>query len=179
MEQAKNKDWRLGANLRRQWQQHLKAWWPSGDTQVSYCRRHGLSRDAFQCWKHNLEGGRSKGFVELPRCAAPQPGGVVETLMDEPVRVRVPQGVSPEQFRTVLQAVKERWDACRLERRTNLHAPRAHGLEGTDQQPGGDGSGGDGAGVVFRKPVCVLQHDPEELEGAVLGPNRLFALALM
>jgi hypothetical protein len=107
MEHAKNNDSRRGTKLRQEWQRHLKAWRASGDTQASYCGEHGLSRHAFQYWKHNLEGGHSKGFVELPRSTAPRPGGVVEILIDGHLQIRVPPGVSGEQLRTVLQAVKE------------------------------------------------------------------------
>jgi transposase len=97
-----------GEELRRQWQQDLKAWRASGESQVCYCRAHGLSRHAFQYWKHNLEGGRSSGFVELSRSTAPHSGGaVVEILIDDRVQIRVPQGVTAEQLCTVLQAVKE------------------------------------------------------------------------
>jgi hypothetical protein len=96
-----------GGELRRQWQQHLKAWRASGETQVAYCRAHGLSRYAFQYWKQNLGKEGSNGFVELSRCATPQPGSVVEILIEDPVRIRVPHGATPEQLRTVLQAVKE------------------------------------------------------------------------
>jgi transposase len=96
-----------GAELKRQWQQHLKAWRASGESQVAYCRAHGLSRYAFQYWKQNVAEEGSNGFVELSQSATPQPGSVVEILIGDPVRVRVPQGVSAEQLRTVLQAVKE------------------------------------------------------------------------
>jgi hypothetical protein len=107
MGHAKTNDGRRGGSLEQEWRRHIKTWRAGGETQVSYCRRHGLSRHAFQYWKHNLEGGRSSGFVELSRSATPQSGSVVEILIENPVRVRVPQGVTAEQLRTVLQAVKE------------------------------------------------------------------------
>jgi len=108
MEHAKNKDGRRGTELRREWQRHLEAWRASGETQVSYCQRHGLSRDAFQYWKHNLEGGRRGGFVELSRSSTPHLDGVVvEILIDGHVQIRVPQGVSAAQLRAVVQALKE------------------------------------------------------------------------
>ena len=107
MEHTTNSGSPRGGELRRQWQQHLKAWRVSGETQVSYCRAHGLSRHAFQYWKQNLAEESSSGFVELSRCATPQPGSAVEILIEDPVRVRVPQGATAEQLRTGLQAVKE------------------------------------------------------------------------
>jgi len=108
MEHTKNSGSPRGGELKRQWQQHLRAWRGSGETQVAYCRAHGLSRHAFQYWKHILEADRSGGFVELSSSATPHAGGVVvEILLEDPVRLRVAQGVRVEQLRTVLQAVKE------------------------------------------------------------------------
>lgn len=107
MERAKNNDTRRGTNLKQEWQQHLKAWRASGDTQVSYCQRHGLSRHAFQYWKHNLQGSRSNRFVKLSRATGAGSGGMVEILIDGRVQIRVPQGVSPEHLHMVLQTVKE------------------------------------------------------------------------
>jgi hypothetical protein len=107
MEHTTNSGSPRGGELKRQWQQHLKAWRASGETQVSYCRAHGLSRDAFQYWKQNLAEEGSNGFVELSRCGAPQPGSVVEILIEDPVRVRVPQGVTADQLRAVFQGLKE------------------------------------------------------------------------
>ncbi len=107
MKHAKNNSAQRSRNLRQEWQRHLKAWRAGGDTQVSYCEKHGLSRHAFQYWKRNLEGSRSNQFVELSRATGPSSGGVVEILIDGRVQIRVPQGVSPEHLRTVLQAVKE------------------------------------------------------------------------
>ena len=107
MERAKNNDTRRGKNLKKEWQQHLKAWRASGDTQLSYCRKHGLSRHAFQYWKHNLQGSRSNRFIELSRATGAGPGGMVEILIDGRVQIRVPQGVSSEHLHMVLQTVKE------------------------------------------------------------------------
>jgi hypothetical protein len=83
-----------------------KAWRVSGDTQVSCCRKHGLSRHAFQYWKHNLQGSRSNRFIELSRATGAGPGGMVEILIEGGVQIRVPQGVSSEHLHMVLQAVK-------------------------------------------------------------------------
>jgi hypothetical protein len=107
MGHPKNNDARRGTNLKQEWRGHIRAWRASGDTQASYCGKHGLSRHAFQYWKHNLEGSRSKRFVELSRSTPCGSGGVVEILIDGRVQIRVPQGVSSEHLRTVLQAVKE------------------------------------------------------------------------
>jgi hypothetical protein len=107
MEHTKNNGTRHNANLKKEWQYHLKAWRVSGDSQVSFCRKHGLSRDAFQYWKHNLEGSRNNRFVEISRFCPSSSGGVVEIIIDGRIQIRVPQGVSSEHLRIVLQAVKE------------------------------------------------------------------------
>lgn len=107
MEHTKNNDTRRGANLKQEWQRHLEAWRASGDTQVSYCLKHELSRHAFQYWKKNLEGNGSNRFVEVSRSSLLGAGSVVEILIDGRIQIRIPQGVSSEQLRTVLQAVKE------------------------------------------------------------------------
>jgi hypothetical protein len=107
MEHTNNNDTRRGANLKKEWQRHLKAWRASGDTQVSYCQKHELSRHAFQYWKKNLQGRGSNRFVEVSQSSLLGVGSVVEILIDGRVQIRIPQGVSPEQLRTVLQAVKE------------------------------------------------------------------------
>jgi hypothetical protein len=107
MEATKNNDTRHNANLKKEWQYHLKAWRASGQTQVSYCRKNGLSRDAFQYWKHNLEGNRNDRFVEISHFCPPSSGSVVEVFIDGRLQIRIPEGVNPEQLRAVFQAVKE------------------------------------------------------------------------
>jgi hypothetical protein len=107
MEHTKNNGTRHNANLEQEWQYHLKAWRASGDSQVFFCRKHGLSRDAFRYWKKILETGGSNGFVEISRSCLSSSSGVVEILIDGRIQIRVPQGVSPEHLRIVLQAMKE------------------------------------------------------------------------
>ena len=108
MERAKNKDTQRGTELLwEQWRRHIKAWQASGDTQVSFCQKHGLSRHAFQYWKRNLRKSRTSRFVEITPAMPPISGGLIEILIDNRVQIRVPQGVSPEHILMVLQAVKE------------------------------------------------------------------------
>jgi hypothetical protein len=106
MEHTKNKGTRRRTNLKQEWQGHLKDWRASGESQVSYCRKHGLSRDSFQYWKKILETRGRNGFVEVPRPTLSSSGGVVEILIDGRIRIRAPKGVSSEHLRIVLQAVK-------------------------------------------------------------------------
>ena len=107
MKHAKNNGTHRSTNLRQEWQRHLKAWRAGGDTQVSYCEKHGLSRHAFQYWKKHLEGSGGNRFIEVSRSSLSSSGDVVEILIDGRVQIRIPQGVSSEQLRTVFQAVKE------------------------------------------------------------------------
>jgi hypothetical protein len=107
MEHAKYNDISRNKDLRKEWQRHIEAWRTSGETQVSYCQKRGLSRHAFQYWKHILEKSKTNGFVELSRAAPPGSDGVVEIIVNNPIQIRVPQGVSSEHLHMVLQAVKE------------------------------------------------------------------------
>jgi transposase-like protein len=107
MERTKNYDTSRSKNLKQQWQRHIKDWRASGETQISFCQKHGLSRHAFQYWKHNFEKGKTNGFVELSRTTPPDSSRVVEIVITNPVHIRVPQGVSSEHLHMVLQTVKE------------------------------------------------------------------------
>ena len=107
MEHAKNNGTRRNKDLKKEWQQHIKAWRASEDTQVSYCRKHGISRHAFQYWKHIFEKSKTSAFVELSHAAPRGYGGVVEIIINDPVQIRVPRGVSSEHLRIVLQVVKD------------------------------------------------------------------------
>ena len=107
MEHTTNKGARHRANLKQEWQRHLKAWRASGDSQVSFCQKHGLSRDAFQYWKKVLETSGSNGFVEVSRSGLSSSGSVVEIFIDGRLQIRIPHGVSLEQLRAVFQVVKE------------------------------------------------------------------------
>ena len=109
MERIKNNETNSSSSkdLKQQWQRHIKAWRASGETQISYCQKHGLSRHAFQYWKHNLEKRKTERFVEIKRATPAGAGGVVEIIINSAVQIRVPQGVSPEHLHLVLQAVKE------------------------------------------------------------------------
>ena len=107
MEHAKNNDTGRRARLREEWQQRLEAWRSSGDSQLAYCRKNGLSRDSFRYWKKILETNGSSEFVEISRFCSPSSGSVVEIFIDGRLQIRIPQGVSLEQLRAVFQAVKE------------------------------------------------------------------------
>ena len=107
MERTKKNGTGRSKDLEQQWQRHIKAWRASGETQISYCQKHGLSRHAFQYWKHIFKKRKTERFVEIKRTAPAGAVGVVEIIINNPVQIRVPQGVSPEHLHMVLQAVKE------------------------------------------------------------------------
>ena len=102
------KDTPRGAALREQWQRHLESWRSSETTQIAYCQKHGLSRHAFQYWKHQLgnNGGLSR-FVEVKQSFAAGISNHIEILLAEGLRVRVPQGANPEELRMVLHVLRE------------------------------------------------------------------------
>ena len=107
MERTKNNEASRSKDLKQQWQRHIKAWRASGETQIFYCQKHGLSRHAFQYWKHNIEKCKTDRFVEIKRATPRDVGVVVEIIISTPVQIRVPPGVNPEHLHLVLQAVKE------------------------------------------------------------------------
>jgi transposase len=96
-----------GVALREQWQQHLESWRSGGTTQIGYCQKHGLSRHAFQYWKHQLDNGGLSRFVEVKKPFAPGISNPIEILLAEGVRICVPQGAGPEELRMVLNVLRE------------------------------------------------------------------------
>jgi transposase len=107
METQRKNDTPRGADLREQWQGHLQSWRSSGTTQIAYCQQHGLSRHAFQYWKHQLDNGGPSRFVELTQTPAFGGRSHIEILLAEGVRIHVPQGTGPEELRMVLHVLRE------------------------------------------------------------------------
>lgn len=96
-----------GTALRERWQRHLKSWRSCGTTQIAYCQKHGISRHAFQYWKHQLDNGRPSRFVEVQQPLASGVSKHIEILLVEGVRVCVPHGTGPEELRMVLHVLRE------------------------------------------------------------------------
>lgn len=107
MENSRKMNISRSAALRERWQRHLKSWRSSGNTQIAYCQKHGISRHAFQYWKHQLDNGRPSRFVEVKHPPAPDVSNHIEILLVEGVRICVRQGVSPEELRMVLHVLRE------------------------------------------------------------------------
>jgi hypothetical protein len=98
---------RVGGTLTRdQWRQHIGIWRASGTSQAAYCREHSLSSSAFQYWKGRLERESLSGFVEVSH-PSKQPGGLIEILIDERIRLRVAEDVGLKHLRTVLRTILE------------------------------------------------------------------------
>jgi hypothetical protein len=96
-----------GSILREQWKRHLESWRSSGSTQIAYCQKRGLSRHAFQYWKHQLDHDGSRQFIEIKQTPALGGRSPIEILLTEGVRICVPQGASPEELRMVLHVLRE------------------------------------------------------------------------
>jgi transposase-like protein len=88
-------------------QRHLNSWRSSGTTQIACCQKHGISRHAFQYWKHQLDNGRASRFVEAKKPLASGVSKHIEILLVKGVRICVPQGASPEELRMVLHVLRE------------------------------------------------------------------------
>jgi hypothetical protein len=51
------------------WENHLRDWQKSGQSQAGYCRKHGLSHKSFVYWKKRLVPAKlAVSLVEVPRC---------------------------------------------------------------------------------------------------------------
>jgi hypothetical protein len=107
MKDSKQNETSRGTALRLQWQQHLEGWRSSRTTQIAYCMKHGLSRHAFQYWKHQLDHIGHNRFVEVKQSTALGSKIPIEILLAEGVRIRVPLGASPEELRMVLGVLRE------------------------------------------------------------------------
>jgi transposase-like protein len=107
MESARKNKISRGVALREEWKRHIELWRSSGTTQIAYCQKHGLSRHAFQYWKHQLDNGGRNRFVEIKRAPAPGVGSPIEILFAEGVRICVGPGASSEQLRMVLHVLRE------------------------------------------------------------------------
>jgi transposase len=106
MENSRQAQTPRGTALREKWQRHLKSWRSSGTTQIAYCQKHGISRHAFQYWKHQLDKGRPRQFVEIKQPLAAGVSQHIEILL-EGVRICVPHGTGPEELRMVLHVLRE------------------------------------------------------------------------
>jgi transposase len=107
MENSRTSNAPRGTALRERWQGHLKSWRSSGTTQIAYCQKHGISRHAFQYWKHQLDNGRPSQFVEVKQPPVPGISNHIEILLVEGVRICVPQGTGPEELRMVLHVLRD------------------------------------------------------------------------
>ena len=56
-----------GQQRRKFWGNQLRAWQASGQSQVGYCRKHGLSCKSFVYWKKRLVPRVAVSLVEVPR----------------------------------------------------------------------------------------------------------------
>ena len=107
MKNSRNINTPRGAALREQWQRHLELWRSSGTTQIAYCKKFSLSRHAFQYWKHQLNKGGPRRFVEIRQTSAADGISRIEILLADGVRICVPQGASAEELRMVLHFLRE------------------------------------------------------------------------
>jgi len=86
--------------LRHRWKQHLEAWQQSGQTQVAYCREHGLKPHQLTYWKKRFAAPKPSTKlipVKLPDASLGRSASVAVILPDG-IRLEV----SPEQATVLL-----------------------------------------------------------------------------
>ena len=105
-----------------QWTRELARWRRSGETVRAFCQRRGLSEPSFYYWRRRLEPEQqpepATGASLLNKASPPfaevrltdqqaESTQVLELLLPTGERLRIGEGVSDEQLRRVLTAVRE------------------------------------------------------------------------
>ncbi len=93
---------------RRFWEEHLKNWELSGESQVEYCRKNGINIKSFHYWKRRI--GRSycaPAMVELPiSWSVPvTPASPQLCLVFDRFRVEIGKGFDPEDLERVVRVL--------------------------------------------------------------------------
>lgn len=94
--------------LRHTWKQHLDAWEQSGQSQVTYCRAHGLKPHQMTYWKGRFaQSMPSTKLIPLraPASSAKQSHSVVVTLPDG-IRLELPSEQATELLPNLLPALR-------------------------------------------------------------------------
>jgi len=73
---------------REEWRAHYAAWVSSGESQATYCERHGLNYAAFYYWRTQLRqrSEQSKSRFETLTVQSPQPAS-------PSIRIHLPNGI--------------------------------------------------------------------------------------
>lgn len=95
------------------WQPHIMAWEQSGESQVEYCRRHGLNIKPFGYWKRKLVK-KSEGVSFVPVSIKPihavsvKPGSQLKIVTGNGLRIEVGDGFNPATLRMLLDVIGQR-----------------------------------------------------------------------
>lgn len=95
------------------WKPHIMAWEQSGESQVEYCRQHGLNIKLFGYWKRKLV--KKSGSVSfVPVSIKPShaisltPGSSLRIVTYNGLRIEVGDGFNPATLRMLLDAIGQR-----------------------------------------------------------------------
>ena len=94
--------------LRHTWKQHLEAWKQSGQSQVAYCREHGLKPHQLTYWKGRFAQSQSSTKLiplRLPALPA-EPSITVAVTLPDGVRLEVPAKQATELLPKLLPALR-------------------------------------------------------------------------
>ena len=92
---------------REQWVKRMRAWERSGQTRAAFCRSRGLNLHTFDYWRRALREASTAlvpVVVETQQSAAPST--VIEVLLPDGVRVRVPSGCEAAQVASLVSALR-------------------------------------------------------------------------
>lgn len=92
--------------LEQRWREHIEAWRESGQTQLAFCRAHGLSLTAFSRWKIKLMQSEPLRSAQAGPQGVPSPVACSETVpwteVRWPVAVQAFTPAQEEGFEVVL-----------------------------------------------------------------------------
>jgi hypothetical protein len=94
---------------RQQWAKRMQAWERSGQPRAAFCRSRGLNLHTFDYWRRVL---RAPSTALVPvvvtarRAEAVAMPPVVEVVLPDGIRVRVPTGFEAAQVATLVSALR-------------------------------------------------------------------------
>ena len=93
------------------WKQHLLDWRSSGQSQVEYCRQHGLSSKTFGYWKRKHKAaGAAVCLVEIPvqHKVAPPCCHPLRLMVGDRYRLEIEKGFDAEALERLLGFLERR-----------------------------------------------------------------------
>ena len=93
------------SSKREQWVKRMRSWEGSGQTRAEFCRLRGLNVHTFDYWRRALRSATALVPVVVEAGLAVT-ASVIEVVMPDGVRVRVPAGCDAGQIGAVVSALR-------------------------------------------------------------------------